>query len=176
MAVHDALTGLYNRRYFNDKLKSYSNLANRTGQPLSCLMLDIDLFKKFNDSFGHQAGDEVLVAVAKELGYSTRDSDVLARYGGEEFIVLLPQLPHEKAQKVAEKLREAVEELVVEYETHEFKVTISVGVSTSHEFPKMGEGLVRNADDALYMAKAAGRNCVKTKIVEEVADEDSPSK
>ena len=161
----DALTGVKNRRYFEQRLGEEWQRARRYRRPLAAAMVDIDRFKRINDAYGHQAGDEVLQAVARAMGLHMRQSDVLCRYGGEEFAVLLPDTPPVRAQEVAERLRAAVAgrpfAVADEVELH---VTISVGIAAwqpaadqSGEFAS-AEALIAAADRALYAAKEAGRN------------------
>jgi diguanylate cyclase (GGDEF)-like protein len=159
----DGLTGLANRRRFDEVLHSEWLRAARNGQPLAVVMLDVDHFKKFNDRYGHQAGDECLVRVAHALQAGTRRaSDLAARYGGEEFSIVLPNTGPEEARAIGEALRLAVEQLGVANErTAAGHVTISVGIAVQWRQGAAGlEALMRQADRALYRAKDAGRNCV----------------
>ncbi|MBI4967952.1 MAG: diguanylate cyclase [Rhodospirillales bacterium] len=154
----DALTGLFNRRYFDGKLATEHALALRYDHPLSVFLFDVDHFKKFNDTHGHDQGDRVLQHVATAFRQTVRPMDVACRYGGEEFIAILPNTGDEAAAAVAESVRRAVESMVVDG----LSVTISIGVATfkkgSGEEP---DALVKRADTALYAAKKAGRNCVR---------------
>jgi diguanylate cyclase (GGDEF)-like protein len=158
LSTTDALTGLYNRRHLDETLAREFGRTARTGNPpLSIIMLDIDHFKKFNDTHGHDQGDRVLQAVAKCLRESLRQHDVPCRYGGEEFLAILPRTPSEGARLVAERLRKNVEAMVVD----RLKVTISLGTATFPELPvATPEALVEAADGALYRSKADGRNRV----------------
>ncbi len=160
-AVHDALTKLNNRRFFNEKLGEYSKLALRFNQPLGCVMGDIDHFKRFNDVYGHQAGDYVLAGVASLLKANVRSTDICARYGGEEFVILLPDTPSQLGIKLAEKLRNAVEGEVFSFNRQALRVTCSFGVAHGSDKSQLNEDLVRRADEALYRAKQEGRNCVR---------------
>lgn len=158
----DELTGIYNRRYFNQRFETEFKRARRLQTPLSVIIADVDFFKAVNDNYGHLVGDACLKIVAQTIKNTvTRPLDILARYGGEEFIVLLPDTPVRGSKHVAERLREAVESTQVSYEDLEFKVTISIGIScstpTGDDVP---EALVNEADRALYRAKEAGRNRV----------------
>lgn len=157
LSTTDALTGLYNRRHMTAVLSNEHCRSSRTDNPLSVLMFDVDHFKKFNDTYGHDQGDKVLQAVAKTFQASVRIYDVACRYGGEEFIGILPNTNSEGAFCVAERLRSAVEAMDV----NGLKVTISIGVAT---FPgvdaKNGDSLVEAADKALYVSKQNGRNRV----------------
>ncbi len=160
LAIHDELTKLYNRRYFNVKLKENSLLAKRLGYPLTCIMADIDFFKKCNDTYGHQAGDLVLEEFAGVLKYNIRRTDICARYGGEEFVILLPNTPQKNGIKLAEKIRKKVEKLKIDYESVIIKITASFGVASGEDEMNLGENLVRMSDDSLYEAKQSGRNKV----------------
>jgi two-component system, cell cycle response regulator len=166
----DPLTGLHNRRYFEERLNVEFARSNRYRSPLACLMLDVDHFKKVNDTYGHPFGDRVLQAVATVGTRTLRDVDMLARYGGEEMIALLPETGPQEAFRVAERFREGIEALEFDWtspegEKRKVKVTASIGVAT---FPIPGidssDGLLRAADDCLYGAKQAGRNRVKQHI------------
>ncbi len=165
MALHDALTGLANRRKFLDHFESARARLERHGQPVSLLALDIDHFKRINDEYGHPAGDEVLVAIARVLERNVRRTDLVARFGGEEFMVLLPDSSIAGAAEAAEKLRAALEAEPIEVETagrrETLAVTISIGVAVlTRESPSSFDDLVGRADQALYAAKLAGRNRV----------------
>lgn len=156
LSVTDPLTGLFNRRYFDQKLGDEFQLALRYGQPLSVLLFDIDHFKRFNDTYGHDQGDRVLRAIA-ELTRRRRTADIACRYGGEEFALILPNTPVDRALLAAERLRQAV----ADAEVDGLKVTISVGLAGRP--PLMADrtdDLVKAADRALYAAKHAGRNRV----------------
>ncbi|CAJ0795309.1 hypothetical protein LMG19083_02705 [Ralstonia psammae] len=162
-SVRDALTGLYNRTYFNEQIGMQISAAQRSGQPLSLVMVDVDHFKRYNDAFGHLKGDACLAAVAHALaGAVLRPADFIARYGGEEFIVVLPDTDADEAQALAERAREAVLRLRIEATAPSRYVTVSAGCATS--VPGAGalsiDTLVETADAALYRAKAAGRNLV----------------
>ncbi len=150
LAVKDGLTGLFNRRYFNELINIEVNRVKRTPAALSLLMLDIDNFKNYNDTEGHPAGDELLKGVAKVLKSSVRAVDLVCRYGGEEFIIILPQTDKGGAQIIAERIRVQVGLF--------FPTTISIGISTFPEDGKEIEQLVEKADNALYKAKQSGKN------------------
>lgn len=160
-SVTDSLTQVKNRRYFDKKLPAEYRRSFREKSWISLLMLDIDHFKSFNDTFGHQAGDKVLQEVAKVVEEVVkRPCDAVSRYGGEEFAVLLPNTPIEGAILVAERVRVAIESLAVEWQDQTLSVTASIGISgciPSHrdEF----EILTQQADNFLYVAKEQGRNC-----------------
>jgi diguanylate cyclase len=154
----DSLTGLSNRRAFDDELKRRLNEWDRKRTPLTLIILDIDYFKKFNDTHGHLVGDEVLRTVAKTLRKQARDMDLPCRYGGEEFGIVLPATEIAGACVVAERIRQAVEASVTTYADKNLKVTCSLGVSQLAPSDDAAK-LIRRADDALYASKKAGRNC-----------------
>jgi diguanylate cyclase (GGDEF)-like protein len=162
LARTDALTGVANRRRFDEEIRRECRSAARSGQKLSLLMIDIDHFKRLNDAMGHPMGDRRLREVARELSaLSRRSGDLVARYGGEEFAVLLRSTSGEAAAQFAERLRSGVEQLRLEAPPPGSYVTISVGVSCLR--PAMdGEpaALIADADACLYEAKRRGRNCV----------------
>jgi two-component system cell cycle response regulator len=156
MIFEDSLTGLANRRFILTQLGSHVSAARRHGRPVSVAIVDIDHFKPVNDRYGHQVGDQVLVAVAAALGDHLREEDQLGRLGGEEFLVVLPDTDAAAAERVTEKLRCEVARRTVEHEGDTLSVTVSIGTATwDDEAP---EELLRRADDALYAAKAAGRD------------------
>lgn len=154
----DSLTGLANRRAFDDELGRRHAEWERNSTPFSLVILDVDHFKKFNDTHGHQAGDEVLREVAKAMVESARTMDICCRYGGEEFAIILPATEQENATVFAERVRLAIAARAVEHEGKALQVTASVGLAQaqSGDDPKR---ILRRADEALYAAKEAGRNC-----------------
>lgn len=156
LALTDGLTGLPNHRHFQEELDRACRRAERDGNPVSLLMLDVDFFKQFNDTFGHPAGDEVLRRVAAILAESVRGSDVPARYGGEEFAVILPNTDGEAALEVAERIRAAVEAEPWEKRP----VTVSIGASTQLGARLRSKQAISDADEALYRSKKEGRNRV----------------
>ena len=162
----DLVTGCHNRRYLECRLAEAVAEAQRYGQPLSCLFVDVDHFKRVNDIYGHAAGDSVLQTIGNRIKSQLRASDVLGRYGGEEFAVLLPQTALEDAVQQAERLRQAIASAPVSLENGEgVGVTVSIGVaelqpSSAASAKKLGDHLLATADAALYKAKAAGRNRV----------------
>lgn len=198
LADTDQLTKIANRRHFDRKFKVEWRRAMREQTPISLLLIDVDHFKKYNDTYGHQAGDRCLQQIAKALDSIThRPADLASRYGGEEFAVLLPNTPQENAEMLAERVRKKVESLKIKHEKSEFDiVTISVGVSccepawdftgkTPEEdqkvtFPAM---LLTAADNALYVSKEQGRNQVSeqgcgdqkmSKILQKQAEDNIP--
>ena len=158
-AATDVLTGLPNNRSVHDTLRRMVAQASRTVSPLSAALLDLDHFKHVNDAHGHSRGDEVLAAVAATLRSSLRESDFVGRYGGEEFLILLPDTGKQQARTVAEKVRAAVEAIVLS--NLELRVTASLGVATLPDDCGDADSLVRAADRALYAAKGRGRNRVE---------------
>jgi diguanylate cyclase (GGDEF)-like protein len=167
LATTDPLTGLRNRRYFQDRLREECARSDRTDQPLSLLMLDLDHFKGVNDAYGHPVGDEALAHVARLIAGSVRSCDVACRVGGEEFAVLCPGAREEEARRVAERIRRALERTPLQSSEAKKEVALTASLGLAVREPDSGiEDLVRQADLALYRAKAAGRNRV------EVAPED----
>jgi diguanylate cyclase (GGDEF)-like protein len=158
-AIHDALTGLFNRRYLEETLPRELASARRRNAPMSVILLDVDRFKTINDTFGHQAGDRSLQCLASLLDASTREGDIICRYGGDEFVLVLPDTPLADAVSKAETLR------------HEYsaldqagcpRATMSLGVACSPEHGGDSAAILLAADRALYRAKEAGRNQVHT--------------
>lgn len=159
LAITDGLTRIHNHRFFQDQLTREVKRADRTGAPLALLVIDLDDFKRFNDEYGHETGDEVLQRVAEVLVEETRDADLVARYGGEEFVVLASDTDLEGAAALAEKLRLAVHLRPLELSSGGAspRVTVSIGVA---QYSGDRSRLFRDADRALYEAKAAGKDCV----------------
>src|SRR5690606_8879157 len=160
ISTTDALTGLRNRKYFDETLTREWMRAARCQHPLSMLLIDVDHFKSVNDTYGHQVGDLVLREVAAHLMHTmTRSMDVVTRYGGEEMAVLLPETPLDGAWHLAEQLRQRVEQACYNADGQRLKVTISIGIATHIPNPQTeAEVLISEADQALYQAKAEGRN------------------
>ncbi|MBB4838302.1 diguanylate cyclase (GGDEF)-like protein [Sphingomonas kyeonggiensis] len=156
-ALRDPLTGLYNRRYMEDALERYASLAERSGTPLSAIMIDLDHFKKLNDEHGHAMGDAVLRAVAGAIIGALRPSDVACRYGGEELVVILPECDHADAMHIGEMLRTRIEALSA---IHDARISASFGVASIPETTRTAGDLLTMADAALYQAKENGRNQV----------------
>jgi diguanylate cyclase (GGDEF)-like protein len=172
LALVDGLTGVANRRQFDNKLLQAISYVDRNHRGLSLLLIDIDYFKQYNDNYGHVKGDFALKLVAKSLMHGvTRPLDFVARYGGEEFAVILLDATPQEGEALAQKLRIAVENKNIVHETSEFgHITISVGVShvvAAHEKKISPAAFIENADASLYAAKKAGRNSV-------VSDEFTP--
>ncbi len=166
MAIYDTLTGLYNRRYFEERLEVEAEKSFYSGISLSLVMVDIDHFKKINDTFGHTEGDQILCKISSLLKNSIRRKDTVARYGGEEFILILPEASLEQSFVIAERIRQSVENTPFEVGRTQVNLTLSVGISSfpSHRV-KSKEELVEMADQALYDAKRGGRNkvCIFTR-------------
>ena len=174
-AVFDALTGVPNRRSFSESILKEFQLSQRNHEPLSIIMCDVDNFKKYNDSYGHQEGDICLKKVAQTLAASLfRPSDVCARYGGEEFVVLLPNTTPDGAMNVAERIRLNIEKMGIQHKGSlpEQVVTLSLGVTTLEKTTSQfsHEELIKHADLALYKAKEQGRNQVQ--LFSEIACEN----
>jgi diguanylate cyclase (GGDEF)-like protein len=158
----DPLTRLYNRRYLMENLDREFQRSMRKKENLSLVLLDIDHFKSINDAYGHQQGDVVLAAVAEVAQTGLRRYDIAARYGGEEFILVLPETPLSEGMAVAERLRQAVQEMGFPPPMDNLTVTVSLGVSTyPTEQIDCVDSLIRQADEALYRAKQSGRNRVE---------------
>lgn len=156
----DGLTQVYNRKHWEECLDKEFSRSKRYGHDLSLIMLDLDNFKKLNDTYGHQCGDAVLQEAAQKVQTFLRLSDFFGRYGGEEFAIILPETNLEGAQEVAERIRAGVELHIVSYQDKKIPISISVGVSRVDENDKRYEDLIRKADEAMYKAKVAGRNRV----------------
>jgi len=167
ISMTDPLTGLYNRRYLTIRLIEELSRANRYHEPISCLIIDVDHFKAVNDAYGHKIGDMILKQLASLLKRSVRQSDIAVRYGGEEFIIICPNTDLDGAAILAEKLRCTVE-------NHQFKlsgskaisITVSIGASSLNAesigpLEKLIDSFISCADDAMYNAKSAGRNCIR---------------
>ena len=160
-AVRDALTGLYNRRYLEESLDREVSRAKRSGLPFGVMMMDIDHFKRCNDSFGHAAGDAALRAVGQHVLSLTRSEDILCRYGGEEFVLVMTNASARAVLERAEALRLGVQGLEVEHESRQIgPVTLSIGVAMLPDHGDSGQAVLQAADAALYQAKRAGRNRV----------------
>ncbi|MDH5600501.1 MAG: DUF484 family protein [Gammaproteobacteria bacterium] len=182
LGLTDALTGIHNRRYFMQRLEEEIVRGVRQKLPVSCLFIDIDHFKAFNDLYGHAVGDEVLRYVAEIIKSQMRMSDVLARYGGEEFSVLLTNTDTHLAQEIAERIRVTIEEaiLTVNNLPDDLHITVSIGCTTmiktndaNTNVSFLGETLLNAADHALYASKGAGRNCINVTDFDEIATAQS---
>ncbi len=162
-SIRDPLTGLYNRRYAEEILRREERRALREGYSVGILLMDVDHFKRINDTWGHDAGDEVLRRLADVLRRTFREEDTICRYGGEEFLAILPGADLEKARYRAEQLREQVQgELHIPWQGQTIPVTISIGVACFPNGSQTIHQAIESADEALYRAKEEGRNCVRT--------------
>lgn len=158
----DALTGLYNFRFFSDTLPLEMERSRRSFQALSLIVLDIDHFKKFNDTWGHELGNQALMLVANLIALTIRKLDYACRFGGEEFVVLLPNTDLRQARAVAERLREAIQNNPLVHNGKSLSMTASLGVDEFRaHHSDTPEGFIERVDVLLYEAKHAGRNCVK---------------
>lgn len=153
----DPLTGLANRRALDEDIQRRVSECQRTRAPLSVMLLDVDHFKDFNDTFGHRAGDEALRVIAGALRAAMREMDVVTRYGGEEFLVILPGATIDRALAVAERTRHDISQTVFRFDNREFSLTVSVGVA-QFTFNEQAARMLKRADHAMYAAKKAGRN------------------
>lgn len=159
--IRDPLTGLFNRRYLEESLQQELSRSQRNKQPIGVIMIDLDYFKRFNDDYGHEAGDIVLRVVGKFLKKSVRNSDIACRYGGEELTLILPEANLEQTKYRAEQIRQNIKKIIIEYQgQHLPQITASFGVAYYYQQTITMEQLLKNADTALYQAKANGRDCV----------------
>ncbi|MBN2753458.1 MAG: GGDEF domain-containing protein [Candidatus Goldbacteria bacterium] len=160
-ANHDPLTGLFNKGYLEEQLTYHFELAKRSGNPMAVMFLDIDHFKKVNDTYGHQRGDEVLKKIAHILKDKSRAINVVGRFGGEEFMIIGPISDYKSALYLGERIRTAVEKEIFSHENTDFNITISIGISVWNSSITSEKDLVKFADEALYTAKRNGRNQVR---------------
>jgi diguanylate cyclase (GGDEF)-like protein len=161
MTTTDMMTKLRMKHYLLSVLIERMNQAVECGKPLSVVMMDIDFFKKFNDTYGHSCGDAVLQQVAEIIRSSVRQNDIAARYGGEEFVILLPDSDIDTAAAIAERIRVTIQDNVLEYDGESLKITISLGVSQyDPQRDLSGKSIIDRADKALYQSKEQGRNRV----------------
>lgn len=163
LAITDGLTGLHNRRYLDSHLGALFREAALRNRPVAALMLDIDRFKTINDTYGHEAGDEVLKAFAERVRSHTRGIDIVARYGGEEIVIILPDAEAEGAHAIAERIRERIEAMpfTIQRDTRTVTVTVSIGVAWRRPSDASPADMLKRADTALYRAKSTGRNRVE---------------
>ncbi|QPG05314.1 diguanylate cyclase [Salinimonas marina] len=158
MSRIDGLTGLYNRRYWQERFDAIYKLSRRRDSNVTALMLDIDHFKKINDTYGHQAGDKVIQTLATVIQQCIRETDLAGRYGGEEFALVLPDATAQEALLVAERIRTAVLNTQVQHDTHTICFTVSLGLAPFSQQTRTAMAWLEQADMALYDAKASGRN------------------
>ena len=172
LAITDGLTGLYNRRYFEERLDEETHRSRRYDRPMSFIMIDIDFFKQFNDTCGHLKGDDVLRQLSHILQDHSRETDITARYGGEEFVMILPETSLESSRMLGERIRQAVDKAVFEGEERvpAKKITVSVGVSCLAD-DEGGYDALERADRALYKSKQAGKNLVTVLTKEGLSQE-----
>jgi diguanylate cyclase (GGDEF)-like protein len=157
MANTDGLTGIFNRRHALMRFQEELERAKRLHRELSCIILDIDHFKSVNDTYGHLAGDEVLKEVTDCVKHSIRSYDIFGRYGGEEFLVIMPDATLEEAKSLAERIRNAIKVHTIQ----DIKVTVSLGVTHYRSSDNVVDDIIKRADECLYEAKSAGRNCMR---------------
>lgn len=158
LAYHDALTGLPNRHLLKDRLEQGVMRASREGTQVALLLLDLDRFKSVNDELGHEAGDELLCEVAERLQHCTRGADTVCRYGGDEFVVMLPGVTsREEAEHVAQKIRACIDDVPFDIDGRTVRIGVSVGLAMLRPGDAALERLIRDADRAMYGAKAAAR-------------------
>lgn len=156
----DGLTGVFTQKYFRDALKREVKRVKRYGGSLSLLMIDIDHFKDINDTYGHDAGDLVLVRIVSLIRENVRDINIICRYGGDEFAVIAPISDVHGAQRMGERLRKTAEKTVFTYKRKRIKAMLSIGIASWSSTMKTGQGLIIAADQALYKSKHNGRNIV----------------
>lgn len=162
-SITDALTGLRNRRYFDQRLAEEVALSSRYKHPLTLMLLDVDHFKRINDTYGHTVGDEVLINLSKVVFDAVRDSDIVARYGGEEIVIITPNTTKQEAELLAGRLRQIIEKTTVATvgATQEVvQATVSIGICSLSAVITDKEALLEETDQALYLAKKYGRNRV----------------
>jgi diguanylate cyclase (GGDEF)-like protein len=157
-AIRDPLTNLFNRRYLEETLDRELARAGRESYPVCIIMVDLDFFKKINDTYGHDAGDHVLRALATTLAEQSRRGDFACRYGGEEFVIVMPNITKRTAYERAKKLRRRLNSLQIPYEGHCLTTTISMGIACYPNNGDTRQALLRAADQAMYAAKQAGRD------------------
>lgn len=163
LAITDELTGIFNRRHFFEMAEMKFELAQKSNHPLSVLIVDIDHFKKFNDSYGHAIGDQVLREVSRLMCSAMRESDIIGRYGGEEFSIILPDTSTKAAIYVADRLISQVSDNPIETDAGKLSIQISIGIGGMGKETPTLHSLIIRADQAMYLAKSAGRNCVAVK-------------
>ncbi|HEY9190334.1 MAG TPA: GGDEF domain-containing protein [Sulfurovum sp.] len=158
LASTDYLTGITNKRMFNEIFKRYFQTAQKDGLRLTLLLLDLDHFKKINDTYGHQTGDKLLILFVQTIEKILAKSDIFARIGGEEFAILLSQMDNEEAYRLAEKIRQSVEDITIDHQGRSISLTTSIGISHDQNTDTSCDDMFSRADMALYKAKNEGRN------------------
>jgi diguanylate cyclase (GGDEF)-like protein len=158
LSITDPLTGLYNRRYITERMEEENEVFLRKNREFSMMLLDIDHFKVLNDTYGHDCGDYVLKLVAQMLLSIVRKSDIVSRWGGEEFLILLPETSKHTAKKLAERIRKNIENMPILYEQCNYHITLTIGISENKS--ESINNIIKRADNALYLGKNSGRNCV----------------
>jgi diguanylate cyclase (GGDEF)-like protein/PAS domain S-box-containing protein len=161
-AIRDPLTNLFNRRYLEETLDRELARAGRESYPVCVIMVDLDYFKKINDTYGHDAGDQVLKALARTLSEQSRRGDFACRYGGEEFVIVMPNITERTAYERAKKLRRCLRALQIPYEHYKLTTTISMGIACYPQNGDTRQALLRASDQAMYAAKKAGRDYILT--------------
>jgi diguanylate cyclase (GGDEF)-like protein len=161
--LKDPLTGVFNRRAYDRLMEQEFSRYTRYGTVFSVILFDVDHFKRINDTYGHATGDTCLTEILKRVKPALRETDLLARYGGEEFIILLPETDSTSASRVAEKLRQIVENIDFIHKGKQVKITISLGVTEASPSDKSHQEIFTRMDQAMYEAKHAGRNRVEIK-------------
>ncbi len=166
MALTDGLTGLYNRHYLNTHLGNMVKISTKNGKKLALMIMDMDHFKKVNDTYGHDVGDMVLKQLSSIITRTARSTDLAARFGGEEFVVLMPETDPNSALGAANRMRELVEStpFIIGEDGKSINLTVSIGIANLFEEGDSPEGLLKRADEALYIAKNSGRNNVKVSV------------
>jgi len=160
LAITDSLSGVFSRRYYLERFKEEIGRSQKFNYSFSCLMIDIDHFKNYNDHYGHLVGDAILRELSKTIKENIRQIDLIGRYGGEEFSIILTETDKEQAKFAAERIRHSVESKYIRVYDEDLQVTVSIGISSFPSDGKSMELLIDNADSALYYAKQSGRNKV----------------
>lgn len=158
LSITDPLTELFNRRYMNDRIEEVYKVFHRKKRGFSILLADIDNFKRTNDTYGHDCGDQVLKLISQQLLIAVRKSDIVSRWGGEEFLILLPDTDKYIAKKLAERIRKSVEKMNIIYNQNRIPISLTIGVSQNEN--EDVKTMIERADSALYHGKNSGRNCV----------------
>ncbi|MCG5496026.1 MULTISPECIES: GGDEF domain-containing protein [Ectothiorhodospira] len=162
LSLTDVLTGLPNRRHAMQHLEALWEESSRLGKPLACMMIDADHFKEVNDTYGHESGDRVLIELARTLRHTMRNDDIVCRLGGDEFLVLCPDTPLQGAFYIAEQIKDAVAAMRVPTGAGAWKGSSSIGVAVRTPAMSQSDELIKLADDSVYLAKRAGKNCVRS--------------